>query len=173
MQFRKRFGKTGGFTLVDTMMGLVIVTMACATFAALISHSIKGWSSGTSRAYADNSAAVAVEKLWQDVRVGHSATVASGHLQVTVPPLITDSNGETYYDTTGGGTIYTYYVSGGNLMRQIGSGGSTVLAHDVSTASFAVTGNVVTVSVTGRNQVGMSISEQVRSAEIVLRNGMN
>ena len=159
--------------MVDTIVAAAILTLVCMTLAMLISHSIKGWSFGTSRAYADNSAAVAVERLWQDARVGQSASVVSGQLQVTVPTLITDGNGESYYNTTGAGTIYSYYVSSGNLMRRIGSGTPTVLARDVSTATFSVTGKVITLSVTGSNQVGMSKSVQVRSAEIILRNGMN
>lgn len=149
---------------------MAIFAVVGAALTAVINQSITGWASGTSRAHADSAAALVVHKLSQDVRVGSSATVTSGQLYVVVPPLVTDAYGETHYDTTSTGTTHRYYLSNDILYRQEGAATAAVYARDISSISFSVSGDIVTVSVTSQNQVGMSQSQEDGTARIVLRN---
>lgn len=167
---KRRPRRDAGFTLLEMLVSMAVLTMLGGAFVAIIIHTIQGWSSGTSRAIADSAAFVAVAKLSADVRVGTAASVVSGELRVTVPPLVTDANGEKYYDPSSTCTTYRYYLSGGSIYRQIGSATATVFARDVSAVTFSVAGDLVSVAVTGSNRTGMSQSQRESSAHIVLRN---
>lgn len=159
-----------GFTLAEMIVAMGIFALVSIALGAMITQSIKGWSSGTSQANADSAASLVIHKLWQDVRVGSSAEVTSGELNVTVPTLITDASGETYYDTTTAGTVYRYYLSSGILYRQIGSATATVYARSIKEITFTAGGDTVGVSVTSEDQVGTSSSSEECTTQIVLRN---
>jgi len=167
-----RLRRSRGFSLLESMVSMAILALLGVTLLALIVHTIRGWSSGTSRTTADNAASVAVHKLCQDVRVGKSACVSNGELLVTVPPLVTDAYGEQQYDTSAPGTVYRYYVSNGALYRQVGAGTATVFARYISSATFSASGRLVTVLLTSTSQVGASETQRScsSSAGIVMRN---
>jgi prepilin-type N-terminal cleavage/methylation domain-containing protein len=176
MIIMSKFRSSKGFTLIETLIAMSILCMIGVTFVALIMGSLRGWSSGAGQSYADTYATLAIQKLTQDIRVGMSAYVnSSNQLVVSIPPIVTDANGEKHYDTNSTPTIYTYYFYNGNLRRQIGSNSSTVFAKGISTDSgdnnsFSVTGGVVTVNIVTQEQVGTKKSKRCTTTKIVLRN---
>ena len=161
-----------GFTILELTIAMTVSAALMAGLGMMIAQSLKSWSSGTSRANSENAAAIAVDKLWMDIRPGSTATVSSDSTQLTVqiPPLITDANGEKYYDKSGTKTAYTYYVSNSILYRKIGSASATVFARDISEAEFSCTGSNVTLTITAANQVGSSQTEQECTTQVVMRN---
>lgn len=163
---------SGGFTLLEAVVSLALLTMLGMTLGAIIIHSLTGWSSGSSKANAASSASTAIYKLQQDVRIGCSAsTPSSTSLNVVVPALITDDNGETYYDPHASTTTYYYYLGGTTLYRKIGAAGAeAVFARNIQSASFSVNGDEVWISVTGVYQSGKSQSQESQSTRVVMRN---
>jgi hypothetical protein len=106
--------------------------------------------------------------------VGKSALAFSGtQLYVIVPPLVTDVNGETYYDLAATGSVHKYYVYNKNLYRQIGTATPTIFARRISNIEVGVSGPTVTVTLTSDEQVGASASQVVYAQEIVMRNCNN
>lgn len=162
--------KVGGFSLTEVMITIVILGMIGITLTSLISHTLKGWSSGSSRNNADNAVDVLLHKFYVDIRTGSSATIVNGELQLSVPPVITDAYGEKYCEPSATPTVYKYKLENGLVYRKIGSDESKVFARDISSITFSVTGDVVRITVTGRNKVGMYQSERQGTAKVAMRN---
>ena len=162
--------RTEGMTILEVTVSLAIMALLSVTLTALIVYSIRAWSSGSSTTGASNASDLAIQKLSQDIRIASSASLSSGQLVLTVPDLITDANGEAYYDRNGASTVRRYSLSNGMIYRQIGAGASTVFARGISTIGFSVTGAMVTINVTGSDHVGTSISNEVKTARVVMRN---
>jgi type II secretory pathway pseudopilin PulG len=167
----------GGFTLVEVLVSVVLLTMIGGTLSALVIHSIDGWSHGMSKNNADGAASVAVHKLTQDISLGSGATLVSGQLLVTMPPLVTDAYGEKYYDTNVPPTTYKYYLYNGAIYRKIGSETAKVFARDISAVTFSPAGKLVSFVVTGRSDIttvngniGVSKSPPQSSGSVVLKN---
>jgi type II secretory pathway pseudopilin PulG len=172
MMHTTRLRRRNGFTIIEAVVTMSILAAVGVTVMALIVSSIKGWSSGTSGVNADSALDQALHKFYQDIRVGCSAYVSNGELYVTVPARVTDAYGESYYDRSVGTTVYKYYVQDKILYRKIGDNAAKVFARDITEdIQFEVVGDTVAItSVTGNSQVGMSTSEEVGCAKIVMRN---
>lgn len=170
MRKEARKGRISGFSLIEVLISLTLITMIGGTVGALMVHSIKGWSKGVSKSGADNSAAVALHKMMIDISTGSSASIVSGELRVNVPPLVTDANGETYYDSNGATTTYRYYISNNNMYRQIGTANPTLFVRGISAANYYISGSLVTIVATGNNREGSQTSQQQIKDSIVLRN---
>jgi len=165
-----RIRKVGGYSIAEVIITVTILGMIGVSLTSLISHTLRGWSSGSSMNNADNAVDTLLHKLYIDIRVGSNATVVDGELQLSVPPVITDEYGEKYCDPSATPTIYRYYLSNGKIYRKIGIDAAQVFARDISSITFSVTGNVVRITVTGRNKVGMYQAERQGTANIVMRN---
>lgn len=159
-----------GFTLLEVMVAVLLMSMIGTVILALATHTLSGWSSGTSKVTADNTACVAIQKISQDIRLGSQATTTGTELTVTVPPLVTDANGEKYYDPSQTGTTYRYYVSNNSLYRKIGTAAATLFVRDVSSTRYSVSTNIVTMTITSQCQTGSGKIQRQNSDSIVLRN---
>ncbi len=160
-----------GMTMVELLIASAILSMVGVVLVSMLAQSLTGWSSGTSRDTSVSQATIAIQKLSNDIRDGKSALVSNGALVVVFPVLIQDgTTGERIYDISGDNpTPRRYYVTGGNLVRDVG-GAISVIGRGVSAATFAAGGRTVTASLTSSEQVGKSISTQEVTGRIALRN---
>lgn len=166
----KRFSDKSGFTAVEIVVTAVLLAMIGTTAGALIVHSLRGYSQGASKTSSDGAAFTAIQAISQDLRVAVSASVANGQLTAFVPPMVTDASGNVYYDPDGTPVNYRYYLSSGVLYRQIGSGTPEVLARDISSVIFSVSGKLVTIVVNADSQVGSVKSPVQCTGSVVMRN---
>ncbi|MHB9035191.1 MAG: prepilin-type N-terminal cleavage/methylation domain-containing protein [Armatimonadota bacterium] len=160
-----------GMTLLEIVMSTALLSIVGMAITATLVGSIRGWSSGTSKEFTTSSATVAMQKLSMDIRDGRSATVSNGTLTVTFPRVLTDGvTGEDVYDlSTSSAITRSYYISGGNLVRNIG-GVVNVLGRGVTSATFGSTGGTVSVTLVSEEQVGTSTATQQVVGRIGLRN---
>ncbi|MEN6372807.1 MAG: prepilin-type N-terminal cleavage/methylation domain-containing protein [Armatimonadota bacterium] len=168
MFVRFKIKNTGGFTLVEIMVTMLILAMVGFSLTSLILHTLGAWSSGYDRNDTVTDADVLFQKLQLDVREASAATVAENELRLSIPPLITDSNGEKYYDLTATPTTYRYYLQNGKIYQQIGTSPARSFASCASDRgiTFSVTGNTVTVNVHKSDNP----EETIDSYQIVMRN---
>ncbi len=166
----KRLSKNSGFTAVEIVITAVLIAMIGTAAGALIVHSLRGYSQGASKTSSDGAAFTAVQRISSDLQVATSASVSNGQLTATIPPTTTDAQGNVYYDLEGTSVNYRYYLSSGVLYRQVGSGNPEVLARDISSVVFSVTGKLVTIVVNADSQVGSVKSPVQCTASVVMRN---
>jgi len=165
------FTNSRGMTAIEALISIGLLSMIGATLLAVLNQSLVGWSSGTSRDTSVSQATIAIQKLSNDIRDGKSASVSNGVLTVVFPSVVQDAHtGERVYDLSSDDpTPRLYYVSGGNLVRNVG-GTISVIGRGVSTAVFAASGGTVSVSLTCTQQVGKSTTSQQVVGRIALRN---
>lgn len=162
-----------GVTLIEVMIAIAILSMAGSAFLAILIHSLRGWSSGTSKDAASSQVTIALQKLENEIRDGRIASTSEDAktLTVTFPRKNTDpGSDETVYDLSlNDPTPRSYYISDGNLVRDVG-GTITIVTRGISEAQFGASGGSVTVTLTSSDQVGMSTSTQQANGRIYLRN---
>ncbi|MCE5199605.1 MAG: prepilin-type N-terminal cleavage/methylation domain-containing protein [Armatimonadota bacterium] len=164
-----------GFTLIEVMITVSLLSLVGISLMALLVSSLRGWSSGTSGEAATSSATVAVQKLSIDIRDGRSATINNGTLIITFPKKITDtSTHETIYDLSANDPVTrNYYISDGNLMRNVGGVITTMMRGvdaPTSEPAFGAGGGTVSINLVGKDQVGTKTSTLRVSARVSLRN---
>lgn len=160
-----------GMTLVEVTVASGVLTLITISLVAMLVHSLKGWSSGTSKDTAVTKVTVALQRLATDIRDGRSAQVVSGRLVVTFPATITDgSTGERVYDLSANDAVTrSYYVLNGNLVRNRG-GTIAIIERGVSAATFGASGGTVTVTLTGSDREGTYSAARQVTGRITLRN---
>ena len=159
-------------TMVEIMVVTGLLTMVTVSFVAMLIHSLRGWSSGTSSETSTSKATIAIQRLANDIRDARSAVVSSGVLTVTFPNSVVDpGTGERIYDLSSDDPVTrSYYVSGGNLVRTVG-GVTTILCRGVTTTTFHAWGGTVTITtLTSTDQEGTYTSTQQITGNIALRN---
>ena len=151
-------------------MTAFIVALMAGGISALLVATLTGWSRGTGRATAEASASVGAQKIAQEIRDGQAATVSSGTLTVTIPQETVDGYGEACYNRGVAGQIREYYLlTNGVLMRRV-DGVESAVVSGVSSATFTPYGASVTITITGQQQVGTSVSSETATARVRLRN---
>ncbi|MDO8681923.1 MAG: hypothetical protein Q7N50_00380 [Armatimonadota bacterium] len=158
-----------GMTLVEVIASVFIAGITGAATVSLLIGGLAGWSKGASGAYAGSSASVAAQKVAMEIREGQSASVTSGVLNVVMPQIDSDANGETCYSRDVEGVTRSYFVSSGSLKRRVGDVESTVLTR-VTAASFSVAGPKVTIRITSTEQVGKETATKQADTQALLRN---
>lgn len=160
-----------GMTLLEVMITAALLSMVGAALTATLIGSVRGWSSGVGKDYAASNVTIAMQKLSLEIRDGRSATVSSGTLTVTFPRILTDgSTGEKVYDLSTGSTITrSYYISNGNLVRNVG-GTVSVLGRGITSATFGTTGGAVSVTLASNEQVGSYTATRSVVGKVSLRN---
>lgn len=158
-------------TLVELMVSISIVSIAGIALVALLIHSLRAWSAGSSNEAATSSATIALQKLSNDIRNGKAAVGSSGTLTVTFPRLMTDplTNESVYDPSVSDPVTRSYFISNGNLVKQTGAS-VVIVTRDISSATFGATGGVVTVTLTSNQHIGSSTSTHQVKGRISLRN---
>lgn len=142
-------GKSG-MTLVEMMFAVALASVVGVALVSTVMHSLTAYNSGISQSNDTDAVTLAVQQISNEIRDGRSATVSSGVLTVTFPRTLTDaSTGEKIYDLSANDPVTrSYYVSGGNLIRSVGSSESTV-RRGISSATFGASGGIVTMTLVG------------------------
>ncbi len=160
-----------GVTVVEALISVSVVSLIGTALVALLVHSLAGFGSGASQEASISQATIALQKLANDIREAKSATVSGGVLTVTFPLRIQNpATGEYIYDLTGESpTTQRYYVSNGNLVRNVG-GNTSILARGITSATFAASAREVYATLTSEEQVGKGKASTVVTGRIALRN---
>lgn len=168
MSDRNRLKSNGGFTVIEVMVTIAILAMVGCTLILLIIHSLKSWSDGYNKNDATANSAVLFHKLYIDVREGSGAIGAKNELRLSMPPIITDTYGEDYYDLAATPTVYRYYLENGKVYQKIGSDPArSFAAYDSENEiTFSVTGSIVTVNIHKKDHP----EEIIDTYQILMRN---
>lgn len=164
-----------GMTLIEMVIGIAILSLACAALTAMTAHSLRGWRVGTGNDAANSRMTIALQKISYEVRDARRASASEDTktLTVTFPSQLTDpTTEETVYDLSADNpATRSYYIREGDLVRNVG-GQVTILARDVSSVAFGANGGSVTVTIVGTNPEVTSTSppEPSVTGRIYLRN---
>ena len=159
-----------GMTLIEVLVSIAIFSLVCSTTLALVTSSIRGWSSGVSKESATSNVTIAMQKLAIDIRDGRYASVSSGELAVQFPVKLQDTTtGEIVYGEANDSVVRYYYVLNGALVKRTNST-ITRIANGISTATFVPSAGAVLVTLTNNNKAGSKTSTTQFTSRITLRN---
>ena len=158
-------------TLIEVVVAMGILTLLGVSLLGMLMQSLRGWASGSGNEAANSTATTALHRLTFDIREGRSAVVSSGQLIVTFPALITDTGtGEQIYDSKLNNPVpRSYYVSGGNLVRNVG-GTISILRRGISSATFVAAANSIEITLVSTKQLGTSVCTQQATGCVTFRN---
>lgn len=164
-----------GMTVMEVMIAMSVIAIMSVCLVAILLQSIRGWSNGVGTEAASTTATLALQRLYYDIRDGRSATITGSTIKkivVTFPLTITDAGtGEKAYDAVQNDPLTrTYYVSNGNLVREI-NGVTSVLAYRVTALKDpTVSGNGIDLTIESEQRVGSTSCGQQVKGHITLRN---
>jgi type II secretory pathway pseudopilin PulG len=155
-----------GTTLVEVLVVFGIISIFTTALFALFLGSLKTYDTGSSKGVSDTNVSLALQKAARAIDDGMTASVSSGQLTVQYPWV----NAQGDYDRSLLGDTVKLYVSANKLYQQINSSTATVLASDITTATFSVSGGSVTVTLTGQGRLGKDTQTTQMSQVVALRN---
>lgn len=167
-----------GMTLVEVMVSVGVLSIVGTGLLTMSVACLRSWGNGASNEVANSNVTLAVQKLAFEIREARSATVSGSQLVAVFPKALTDpTSGEKGYDAVLNDAVTrSYYVSGGNLMRNKGGTIST-LAKGISAVGngpndtkLSASGSAVDVTLWSAQQLGTSVRNQSATAHIALRN---
>lgn len=147
------------FSLLMLITGLVSLAISTGN----------GWSFGTSKMTADNSASLTLQAWAKDIRYGRLASTDTTNTILTVQFPATNSQGDFDRNNPGTLTSVTYSLSGGNLVRTQGTS-TTILGTKITSVLFTVAGPEVTLQLTARQQNGTRSGVTTLKSQVYLRN---
>jgi hypothetical protein len=168
--------------MIEIMVAAAILALVGGVLLALTNGALGSWQSGTSVAYANNSASTALQKLASEIRDGAGASVAStdgSKLAVVFPGTLQDPvTHDTLYDPSQARQTRYYFVmkppgqTVDCLVRSLdGATCNAILARGVSRTDFTgTTAGFVQAAITASEQVGKVLTQKTRQARIALRN---
>jgi prepilin-type N-terminal cleavage/methylation domain-containing protein len=167
----KVLGNRRGMTLVEVIVAIGILALVGACLISTLLQGLRGWSNGAGDEAANSTATTALPRLAYDIREARSATTNGSQLTATFPLVLTDpSSHETAYDPTANDPVTrSYYVSNGNLVRDVG-GTVTILRRGVSSVLFATAANSVEITVTATQHLGTTDRTQQATGRVGFRN---
>jgi Tfp pilus assembly protein PilV len=155
-----------GVSLVEAMIAFGIISVLTTGLFSLFLTSLRSYDTGSGKSASDNAVSLGLQKAAREIEDGMSASVSSGQLTVQLPLV----NNQGNYDRATAGDTVKLYVSSNKLYKQINTNTATVLALDISAATFSVSGGSVTVTLTGRGQDGKQLMTTEMSQVVALRN---
>jgi type II secretory pathway pseudopilin PulG len=168
-----------GMTAIELVLSISILSLLGVGLLTMLRQGMDGWASGTGKEAANSAATVALQRLTYEIRDGRTATVSGAttaqHLTVVFPLVLTDPvSHETVYDALANDpTSRSYYVSNGNLVKNVG-GAVSVLARRVTSVAFVASANTVDITVQSTQQPGRRDSAytytQSATGRLTLRN---
>ena len=168
-------GNNRGMTLLEIVVAMGILTLLGVGLLTILMQSLRGWAGGAGNEAANSTATTALNRLTYDIREARSAVVSSGQLIVTFPAVLTDPDtNEQIYDSTLNNPVpRSYYVTGGNLVRNVG-GTISILRQGVSSATFVAAANSaansVEITLVSTQQLGASVCTQQATGCVTFRN---
>ncbi|MCE5323608.1 prepilin-type N-terminal cleavage/methylation domain-containing protein [bacterium] len=164
----RHFHNNKGMTLLEVMITIGLLSMVGAGLTATLIGSVRGWRSGVSKDNAVSDVTIAMQKLSMEIRDGRSAGVSNNVLTVTFPNTITEGSESIYDLSTAGSVTRSYYMSDGNLVRNVG-GSVSILGRGVVADFGTTTGGAVSVTLSSQNSDETGTPLSVRG-KISLRN---
>jgi Tfp pilus assembly protein PilW len=155
-----------GVSMIEALVVLGIISVFTTGLFSLFLTSLRSYDTGSGKSGSDNAASLGLQKATREIADGMSASVSSGQLTVQLPLV----NNQGNYDRATPGNTVKLYVSSNKLYKQINTGTATVLAQDISAATFSVSGGSVTVTLTGHGQTGKQVMTTQMSQVVALRN---
>ena len=164
-------GSNRGMTLLEIVVAMGILSLLGISLLTLLMQSMRGWASGAGNEAANSTATTALHRLTYDIREARSAIVSNGQLIVTFPAVLTDpgTNEQIYDSTLNNPVVRSYYVSGGDLVRNAG-GTISILRRGVSSATFVAAGNSIEITLVSTKQLGTSVCTQQATGCVTFRN---
>jgi hypothetical protein len=153
-------------TLVEAMIAFGIISVLTTGVFSLFLTSLRSYDTGSGKSVSDAAVSLGLQKATREIADGLSAVVSSGQLTVQLPLV----NNQGNYDRATPGNTVKLYVSSNKLYKQINTNTATVLANDISAATFSVSGGSVTVTLTGRGQTGKQVMTTQMRQVVALRN---
>jgi type II secretory pathway pseudopilin PulG len=163
---RRRARLRAGVSLVEVMVVFGIISVFTTALFSLFLSSLKTYDRGSGKSLSDTNVSLALQKAAREIADGMTASVSGGQLIVQLPLV----NNQGNYDRAVNGSTVKLYVSSNKLYKQINTSTATVLAKDITTATFSVSGGSVTVTLTGRGQTGKQTMTTQLSQVVALRN---
>jgi hypothetical protein len=161
-----RFRGRPGVSLVEALVVFGIISVLTTGLFSLLLTSLRSYDTGSGKSLSDSAASLGIQKAAREIGDGMSASVSSGQLTVQLPLV----NNQGNYDRATAGNTVKLYVSSNKLYRQINTNTASVLAEDISAATFSVSGGSVTITLTGRGQTGKQLMTTQMSQVVALRN---
>jgi prepilin-type N-terminal cleavage/methylation domain-containing protein len=140
---KKNIKKNAGFTLIELVMVMVILSVISVIAAKILSTGIQGFLAGKNILDADWQGRVAMERMSRDIRAVRS------------PSDITTASASNFVFTDSTGTSINYSLSGSSLLRN-----SQTLADGVNSLTFTyLDGNgSVTASTTAIRYITITLN---------------
>ena len=162
--------KRGG-TLVEVAISIFIISMLAVALFALLSGTLRGWTSGTSKERVVGATSLALQKIGNEIRDGRTAIADGELLAVTFPATVTDPDThQQIYDLSASDPdMRFYFVYGGRLISYC-NGSYTTLGRDIDEVQFGANGGAVTITLTSTENVGTVSEEREVTGRIMLRN---
>jgi hypothetical protein len=164
----KRIRGRRGATMVEVVIGSGLLALLLTAIVSLSVSSSSTWARGTARLMSEDSASLALQELTADVRSGSTATVSYDGSALTVQTAASNSEGD--YERTASGSSIRYYVTGGVLYRQVGTGTPGALARGISSLKFGVDGDRISAWVTSTQRAGTISTPITFSTVVSMRN---
>lgn len=155
-----------GVSMIEVLVVFGILSVFTTGLFSLFLSSLRSYDTGSGKSVSDTAVSLGIQKAVREIEDGMSASVSSGQLTVQLPLVNNQGN---YNRATAGNTV-KLYVSSNKLYKQINTSTATVLAEDISAATFSVSGGTVTVTLTGRGQTGKQVMATEMSQVVALRN---
>ena len=152
-----------GFTFAETMVSTLIFSILAIAILSVLTIGQKAWHSDTGKVELQQQARLAMDGMTREVRESSSSGI-------TQPADGANSARLDFTTAEAGGTI-SYYLENNQLIREYPVGTEKILANDVETVDFSLSGDVLIIQLDlGKTVYGadlnFSLKEQVR-----LRNG--
>ena len=169
---KQHLSNNKGFSLIEIMIVVTIVSMVTISLIALLSQSVSGWGSGTSTNNVNNTVSIAMQKMCNDIRDGRSATASSGVLTITYPLLVVDGTTQEKVYSSSSNSAYTvsYYRTSNNYLIRSSGGSSKTIATNIKEAVFGANGGSISIKLTAQNKMDKSITTQTLNGRVCLRN---
>jgi len=156
--------------MLEVMTATTIGTMVIMTVVALMFASLRSWARGSSHAYANTDATIAMQKIVQALREAKSVSISGGSLAVVYPLQNVDGT----YDNRFNGETVSFYLSGTNLYRKRIAptvGEPKVLSKYIQSVAYALnSGNVLAITMVAVETVGTKTQTVLLNEQIRLRN---
>ncbi|MDR3476531.1 MAG: prepilin-type N-terminal cleavage/methylation domain-containing protein [Gammaproteobacteria bacterium] len=125
MKQRHSLKKTGGFTLIELVVVIMVISIIAAIGSRILSQSFSNYFKNKNLVESDWQPRIALERMQRDIR------------SVRSPSDISTATATSFVFVDTDGNTIAYSLSGTSLMHQINGGTAQVLADGIQSLTFA------------------------------------
>jgi prepilin-type N-terminal cleavage/methylation domain-containing protein len=168
MRIGHRHGGAAGITLIELMVALALVGVVLAAAGTMLLQAYANEAAYREQNAAQQNARTAADSVTDDLRGAVKGSVREGSSE---NPTADKALTFTIVDDTGASKPVRYWLSGTDLMREVGTGGNGVaVARNITWFTVKYTGNPAIVSVTAKPGGSSGAAEVKVTASVTLRN---